>query len=117
MKTYRQAITTQRELNRIRVVDTTAAKRLFDLRKKLNEAVEFVIERQKAIMDETGVTYDDTGRWVYPDDETREKFDRMNAELLDTETEIEPVTVKAAAVPGLDINDIAALDGFVEVEE
>ena len=25
--------------------------------------------------------------------------------------------VKAAAVPGLDIEDIAALDGFVEVEE
>ena len=117
MKTYRQTITAQRELNRIRVVDTITAKRLFDLRKKLNEAVEFVIERQRAIMDETGVTYDDAGKRIYPNDETREKFDRMNAELLNTETEIEPVTVKAAAIPGLDIDDIAALDGFVEVEE
>ena len=119
MKTYRQAITAQRELHLIsgKVKDTVTALRLFRQRKKLDEAVEFVVERQKAIMEETGTSYDENGMWIYPDDDTREMFDRMNADLLDTEVEIEPVTVKAAAIPGLSVDDIATLYGFVEVEE
>ena len=117
MANYRQAITAQRELYLIsgKVRDTTTAKRLFNLRKKLDDAVEFVVERQKANMEQTGVTYDEAGQWIYPDPETRKIFDDANNDLLESNVEIEPVTAKAEAIPGLSINDIAALDGFVEI--
>lgn len=119
MLTYRRAVTAQRVLHLIssKVQDTITAKKLFYLRKKLDEAVEFIVERQQALMEKTGVTYNELGQWIYPDAETRVQFDKANDELLDTEVEIEPVVAKAAAIPGLSVDDIAALDGFVEVEE
>lgn len=117
MATYRQAVTAQRELHLIsgKVKDTITAKRLFDLRRKLDEAVDFVIERQRTNMEQTGVTYNEVGQWIYPDDNTRKEFDRMNTELLDSEMEVIPVNVKAESIPGLSVNDIAALYGFVEI--
>lgn len=117
MATYRQVIVAHKELHQIsgKVKDTITAKRLFNLRKKLDEAIEFVIERQTANMEQTGVTYNNIGQWIYPDDETRKVFDAMNDGLLDTVFDVDIVTVNADAIPGLSINDIAALDGFVEI--
>ena len=119
MKTYRRAITAHRILYLIsgKVADTLTARRLYDLRKKLDEAVDFVCERQKALMEQFDVSYNEVGQWIYPDAINRDMFDKANGELLDTEAEIEAVSVKAEAIPGLSIDDIAALDGFVEVEE
>jgi len=119
MKTYRQAITAHRVLYLIsgKVTDTLTARRLYNLRKQLDEAIDFICERQKALMEQYDVSYNEIGQWIYPDAINRDLFDKANNELLDTENEIECVRVKAEAIPGLSVDDIASLDGFVEVEE
>lgn len=118
MITNRQALTARIKLYQIgrMVKDTITAMRLFRLRQKLDEVFRFIGERQDALMEETGVTANELGQWIYPDAETRKEFDKRNNELLDSECDIQPVTIKAESVPGLSVEDIAALNGIVEIE-
>ena len=118
MATNRQALTARIELYKIgrNVKDTVTAMRLFRLRQKLDLVYQFVGERQDALMEETGVTANELGQWIYPDAETRKEFDKLNNELLDSESDIEPISIKAESVPGLNVEDIAAMFGVVEVE-
>ena len=118
MITNRQALTARIKLYQIgrMVKDTTTAKRIFNLRLKLDETFRFIGERQDALMEDTGVSANELGQWIYPDAETRDNFDKRNNELLDSECDIEPISVKAESIPGLSVDDIAALYGVVEVE-
>jgi len=116
--TNKQALIARNKLYQIgkMVKDTVTAKRVFNIRRELDEVFKFVCERQDAMAEAAGVTADEKGSWIYPDAETKEKFDKENTELLEADSGVEPITVKAESIPGLSVEDIAALAGVVEIE-
>ena len=59
MATNSQALTARIKLYQIgkMVKDTVTAKRICNLRQKLDDAYKFVAERQEALMEETGISY------------------------------------------------------------
>ena len=102
-------------------IPTPVAYKLYKLRQKLKVILDFVNEQEKAIMTETGVTADDSGRFQFGDDAEREKFTKDHDALLYEECEIEgdPPVISLADLPEKLTNcmdDLEALDEFVRFE-
>ena len=94
------------------------AYKLFRLRLKLKEIVDFQAEQETKLCQEMGVTISDDGRFQFPDDKIKEQFETAHKELEETECEIDENEIKIGIneLPDLSINELEALDGFVKFE-
>ena len=103
-------------------IPTPVAYKLYKLRQKLKEILEFVREQEQAMMDEMGVKMDEAGHFQFgEDEEVKARFTAAHDELLNTECEIEgeETAIRLADLPDkleISMNEIEALDGFVRFE-
>ncbi len=103
-------------------IPTPVAYKLYKLRQKLKGVMEFITEQEHNLAEKHGVVIGDDGHFIFPEDpKVEEVFKADHADLLETETEIEGdvIKIRLADMPDrleISMNEIEALDGFVEFE-
>ena len=93
------------------------AKKLFHLKSAMREHFEFYAEQERNIVDELEGTITEDGMVLIPDKEKRKEYGRKRKELDEMECEIdtEPVTIELVNNPWATLEDMEALEGFVEM--
>ena len=101
-----------------RQLNTVTAFKLFRLKKKLHEIVEFQTEQERTLAESLGGTIDEHGRLIISDDK-RAEYEIKHALIADTDCEIdtEKVTLPMAEIPYSTIEELEALDPFIELTE
>lgn len=94
------------------------AYKLFRLRIKLKEIVDFQAEQEQKLCEKMGVTIAEDGRFVFPDDKVKARFEKAHTELEETECEIDENEIRIGVneLPDLSINELEALHAFVKFE-
>lgn len=95
-----------------------AAFSLFRLKTALQPVVDFQTEQEQNLIEKYAGEVNDKGQVMIKDPEQREKFLAEHTELLNLpcEPEILPVTVTIDSAPEITMQEIEALDGFVNFE-
>ncbi len=86
---------------------------LFKLKKQLQEIFDFQREEEQKIIEKCGGV-SEQGMILISDPEKRAECIRQLKELHALECEIQPVQIQASAIPEINLDEIEALDGFVE---
>lgn len=101
--------------------DYTVAYRLFQLKKQMAPAMEFQTEREQAIFEKYQPERLGNGQFRFRTSGVAEDFRKALNELaeMDTDVQITPVKIPKGQRLLISMDDIEALDGFVEfpVEE
>lgn len=91
---------------------------LFKLKSRLKELVDFQSEEEMKLIEKHHGKLEANGFVTFEDDEERTKFVKERGELayMDIDPEIAPVTINPEQIPDINIEEIEALNGFVEFE-
>ena len=119
VQTQKQALSAYAALQRMgRKATGKAAFTLFRMKQKLKEIVEFQAEEERKLVEKHDGKISEEGMILIADAEERKAFGEEQKELYDMEIEpaIEPVTVKLDGLPEINMEEIEALDGFVQFE-
>lgn len=100
-----------------RQLNTGTAFRLFKLKKKLDDIVEFQAEQENSLAESLGGMIDN-GRLILPDDK-RSEYTEKHREITETECEIDidRVPISLNEIPISTIEEIEALDPFISFTE
>ena len=108
-------------LNGIRMKNTATARKLFSLKKLLQEPLEFYIEEEKKLIEELGGAIQTDGTIIFPNqDEGMKQLTEGRKKLLDAEWEIPidtPIIFKDSEGLVLSGEEIGALDGLADFKE
>ena len=108
-------------LNQIRMKNTATARKLFSLKKLLQEPLEFYIEEEKKLIEELGGAIQTDGTIIFPNqDEGMKQLTEGRKKLLDAEWEIPidtPIIFKDSEGLVLSGEEIGALDGLADFKE
>lgn len=117
--TQGQAVLAYRVLNLMgkRQLNTGTAFRLFKLKKNLDDIVEFQIEQENSLAESLGGKIDN-GRLILSDDKITE-YNETHKVIAETECEIdtERISVSLMEIPFSTIEEIEALDPFINFTE
>ena len=100
-------------------MNSTAAYKLFKLKKALSEIVEFQAEQEKKLVGEHGGSITETGRVSFNDKAKEEEYTKAYRELqgLECDVPVERLTMRLVDVPEITIAEIESLDPFIEWKE
>jgi len=100
-----------------RQLNTGTAFRLFKLKKKLDDVVEFQIEQENSLAESLGGKIEN-GRLILPDDKKAEYAEKHKA-IAEAECEVdsERISLPLREIPFSTIEEIEALDPFIEFTE
>ena len=108
-------------LNQIRMKSTATARKLFSLKKLLQEPLEFYIEEEKKLIEELGGAIQTDGTIIFPNqDEGMKQLTEGRKKLLDAEWEIPidtPIIFRDSEGLVLSGEEIGALDGLADFKE
>ena len=108
-------------LNAIRMKSTATARKLFGLKKLLQEPLEFYMEEEKKLIEELGGAIKEDGAIIFPNqDEGMKQLTEGRKKLLDAEWEIPidtPIIFRDAEGLVLSGEEIGALDGLADFKE
>lgn len=92
---------------------------LYRARKALENAWQFQLEQEQKMVLECKGVITENNIINFPDDAARQDYVKRTMELskMETEVELPVVSIPAGQNLALSINDIAALDGIVAIEE
>ena len=116
-QTQRQALNAYVALTRMGKKATgKAAFSLFRMKQKLKDVVEFQAEQEQQLVERFGGKVSEEGMIMIADDDQRKAFleDREKLHSMELEPAVEPVTVEISGLPEINMEEIEALDGFVE---
>ena len=93
-----------------------AAFSLFRMKQQLRDIVEFQAEEEQKLVEQFGGQVSEEGMILIADDAQREKFLKEKEKLyaMELDPAVEPVTVELSGLPEINMDEIEALDGFVE---
>lgn len=91
---------------------------LFKLKSRLKELVDFQSEEEMKLIEKHGGKLEENGFVTFKNDEEKAKFVEERRELanMDIDPEIAPVRIDPEQIPDINIDEIEALNGFVEFE-
>ena len=108
-------------LNAIRMKSPATARKLFGLKKLLQEPLEFYIEEEKKLIEELGGAIKEDGAIIFPNqDEGMKQLTEGRKKLLDAEWEIPidtPIIFRDSEGLVLSGEEIGALDGLADFKE
>lgn len=108
-------------LNQIRMKSTATARKLFSLKKLLQEPLEFYIEEEQKLIKEIGGTVQADGVILFPNqEEGMAQLTEGRKKLLDAEWEIPidtPIIFRDSEGLVLSGEEIGALDGLADFKE
>jgi len=95
-----------------------AAFSLFRMKQKLEEVVRFQGEQERTLAEKHGTKIMEDGALIFPDDKAKAAFMEDKKALYDMEIdpEIEPIKVQIDQLPAINMEEIEALNGFIEFE-
>lgn len=95
---------------------STVAYKLFKLKSALKGAYDFQAEEEQKMIDEFGGKMLENGQIIIGDEAQRGLFKQAQKKLEETEIDVEvnPISLSSAEIREITINDLEALDGFVE---
>ena len=111
MKSYTEAYSALIQMGK-KVTGQTAFK-LFVLKKKLDEVVQFLLEEEKKLIEKYNGIVNENGLIRFEDEKNSESFFKEKAELYGGDYEVEPVEIEIDLVPDVTMEEMIALDGFV----
>ena len=97
-----------------------AAYKLFRLKKKLKDVIDFQTEQEQKIVDELGGTVAENGTVLFDDKSKYPEFAAKQKELDEMECEIEgddKIIMVMKELPEMSIADIEALEPFIDWKE
>ena len=96
-----------------------AAFKLFKLKKKLRDIVDFQTEQEQKLAEELGGTITENGKIEFTDPSLYPEFKRRHKELEDLECEIETekISMTMKELPDMSIAEMDALDEFIDWRE
>ena len=108
-------------LNGIRMKSTATARKLFSLKKLLQESLEFYIEEEKKLIEEIGGAIQPDGTIIFQNqDEGMKQLTEGRQKLLDAEWEVPidtPIIFRDSEGLILSGEEIGILDGFADFKE
>lgn len=95
-----------------------AAFSLFRMKQKLEQVVRFQGEQEKTLAEKHGTKIMEDGTLIFPDDKEKAAFMEDKKALYDMEIEpaIETIKVPIDKLPEINMEEIEALNGFIEFE-
>lgn len=91
---------------------------LFKMKKKLAAQFEFQIEQEQKIIEECKASVDAEGNWTFESEEDKKAFVERLTEVsnMPVEIDIDPQTIPLNANIELSVEDMEALENFIEFE-
>lgn len=95
------------------------ARKIFNLRAKLQPSIDFQAEEERKLLEEMGLTLEFGGLVHFKDEKQQAAYFQRVAEIgeMEEETEAEPITLPALDHIQISAEELEALDGFVEFAE
>lgn len=91
---------------------------LYKLKQQLKQLVDYQAEAETNLVEKYGGKIADNGIVVIEDEENRRKFvaEKVQLDNMDIAKEVAPVTIIPEQIPDINIDEIEALNGFVNFE-
>ena len=121
LKKIVEAAQTVNRLNQIRMKSTATARKIFSLKKLLQEPFEFYVEEEKKLIEEIGGAIQPDGAIIFPDqDEGMKQLKEGREKIGEAEWEIsidKPIIFRDSEGLVLSGEEIGALDGLADFKE
>ena len=91
---------------------------LFRVKQQLKPLIEFQTEEEMKLIQKYGGELDESGQISFKKPENKAKFLKERSEFsrMEIKPPLEPVKVDPAAIPDINMEEIEALNGFIEFE-
>ena len=91
---------------------------LFRMKQQLKPLIEFQTEEEMKLVQKYGGELNESGQITFQQPDDRVKFLKERAEFarLEIKPPLEPVKVDPAQIPDINMDEIEALNGFIEFE-